>query len=205
MEPFSKTKYGQAIPAPADPVERRTCPRYPFSPEVEVVDVQSVMRLRARLSDISRNGCYVDTINPLAKDSAVTLTITRDNLSFKTQAKVVYSNVGMGMGLLFTTAEPHQLQVLGKWLSELSNRKAADHTPSNLPHRTQAYARRSRIAPGCYGPGCSTERKKYLERFRRNGSFAKAFQVTVSKRSPHSEERFRLAVRSSRLEAKKCP
>jgi len=138
MEPFSKTNYGQAVPAPADPVERRTCPRYPFSPEVEVVDVQSVTRLRATLSDISRNGCCVDTINPLAKDSAVTLTITRDNLSFKTQAKVVYSNVGMGMGLLFTTAEPHQLQVLGKWLRELSNGKAADHTPSNLPHQTQA-------------------------------------------------------------------
>ncbi len=120
MEDLNKTVYGQAKPAPADPAERRSCPRYPFSPEVEVIDIQSHTRLRVRLSDISRNGCYVDTINPFAKGSAVTLTITKDNLFFKTQAKAVYSNVGMGMGLLFTTAEPDHLQVLGKWLSELS-------------------------------------------------------------------------------------
>jgi hypothetical protein len=137
MEPFTKTMYGQRIPAPADPVEKRTCPRYPFSPEVDVVDIQSVMRLRARLADISRNGCYVDTINPFAKGSLVTLTITRDNLSFKTQAKVVYSNSGMGMGLLFTTAEPHQLQVLGKWLSELSGGIAAVPSLPNLSLQPQ--------------------------------------------------------------------
>jgi len=137
MELLSKPLNGQEVPAPANPVEKRTCPRYPFSPEVEVVDVQSVMRLRARLADISRNGCYVDTINPFAKDSAVTLTITRDNLSFKTNAKVVYSNVGMGMGLLFTTAEPHQLHVLGKWLSELSGGKVVEHTASNLSHQPE--------------------------------------------------------------------
>lgn len=136
MESSSKTKNGQEILAPA-PVEKRSCPRYPFSPEVEVVDIQSVMRLRARLADISRNGCYVDTINPFAKGSAVTLTITRGNVSFKTQAKVVYSNAGMGMGLLFTTAEPHQLQVLGEWLSELSNGKVVEHNPPNLALQPQ--------------------------------------------------------------------
>jgi hypothetical protein len=57
---------------------------------------------------------------PFAKGAAVTLTITKDNLFFKTQAKAVYSNVGMGMGLLFTPVEPDHLQVLGNWLSELS-------------------------------------------------------------------------------------
>lgn len=128
---LNKTAYGQALPAPADPAEKRSCPRYPFSPEVEVVDIQSHTRLRARLSDISRNGCYVDTINPFARGSAVTLTIKKDDLSFKTHAKAVYSNVGMGMGMLFTTAEPDHLQVLGKWLSELSGGKVDEQSPSN--------------------------------------------------------------------------
>ena len=131
MELLNKTAYGQAKPAPADPTEKRSCPRYPFSPEVEVIDIQSHTRLRARLSDISRDGCYVDTINPFAKGSAVTLTIKKDNLSFKTHAKAVYSNVGMGMGMLFTAAEPDNLQVLGKWLSELSGAKADEQGPSN--------------------------------------------------------------------------
>ncbi|MGB2620925.1 MAG: PilZ domain-containing protein [Candidatus Acidiferrum sp.] len=120
MELLSKTTRSPSPPAAADPVEKRSCPRFPFSPAVEALDLKSDMRIMGRLSDISRNGCYVDTINPFAKDAAATLTVTRDNQSFKTQAKVVYSKPGMGMGLLFTTAEPDQLRILGSWLNELS-------------------------------------------------------------------------------------
>jgi PilZ domain len=132
MELLNKTKYGQSPPAPAEPVEKRSCPRYPFSPAVEALDLQADTRIMGRLSDISRNGCYVDTINPFAKDAPVTLTISRDNQSFKTQAKVVYSKIGMGMGLLFTTAEPEQLRVLGSWLNELSGGRAYEEETSNL-------------------------------------------------------------------------
>ncbi len=124
METPTKPSLVKAPPPLAVSGGKRSCPRYPFSPEVEVIEVQSDTHLRARLADIGRNGCYADTINPFPKDSDVTLTITRDKLSFKTHAKVIFSNLGMGMGLLFTTAEPDQLQVLGKWLSELSGEKA---------------------------------------------------------------------------------
>jgi hypothetical protein len=132
MELLNKTNYGQPPPAPSELVEKRSCPRYPFSPAVEALDLQADTRIMGRLSDISRNGCYVDTINPFAKDANVTLTVTRDHQSFKTQAKVVYSKIGMGMGLLFTTAEPEQLRVLGSWLNELSGGKVDEEEQSNL-------------------------------------------------------------------------
>jgi hypothetical protein len=129
---LNKTAYGHPVPAPAEQVEKRSCPRFPFSPAVEALDLQADTRIMGRLSDISRNGCYVDTINPFAKDAAVTLTVTRDNQSFKTQAKVVYSKMGMGMGLLFTTAEPDQLRTLGAWLHELSGGRIDDEEQSNV-------------------------------------------------------------------------
>src|SRR5580704_7626270 len=132
MELLNKTMYGQPPPAPVEPVEKRSCPRYPFSPAVEAIDLRADIRIMGRLSDISRNGCYVDTINPFAKDALVTLTISRDNQSFKTQAKVVYSKMGMGMGLLFTTAEPDQLRVLGSWLNELSGGKVDGEEQPNV-------------------------------------------------------------------------
>jgi hypothetical protein len=122
MEVLNKPAAG---PLPAERTEMRSCPRYPFSPSVEAIDVQANTRIMARLSDISRNGCYVDTINPFAANATVTLTITKDGHSFKTEAKVVYSKGGMGMGLLFTTAEPEQLRVLGSWLGELAGSDAA--------------------------------------------------------------------------------
>lgn len=131
MELLNKRVYGQAPPVPAEIIEKRSCPRFPFSPAVEALDLLADTRINGRLSDISRNGCYMDTINPFAKDAVVTLTVTRDNQSFKTQAKVVYSMTGMGMGLLFTTAEPDQLRILGSWLNELSGGRI-DEGESNL-------------------------------------------------------------------------
>jgi hypothetical protein len=109
---------------PRRPNEKRSCPRYPFSPAVEALDVLANTRIIGRLSDIARNGCYVDTISPFAAEAAVALTILRDREAFKTLAKVVYSQIGMGMGLSFTRAEPEQLQILGTWLDELAGENA---------------------------------------------------------------------------------
>lgn len=135
MEQLDNIAYGQT---PAAFAERRSSPRFPFSPAVEITDILADTRLLARLSDISRDGCYVDTINPLAKDAAVTLKITKDNRSFKTHAKVVYSNIGMGMGVLFTAAEPEQLLVLGSWLSELGGEKASEQQAPTLSAQPKA-------------------------------------------------------------------
>jgi hypothetical protein len=132
MELVSKTAHVQLPPALVDPVEKRNCPRFPFSPAVEALDLLADTRIMGRLSDISRNGCYVDTINPFAKDATVTLTVRKDNQSFKTQAKVVYSKMGMGMGLLFTTAEPDQLRILGSWLHELSGGRMDQEEQTNV-------------------------------------------------------------------------
>jgi hypothetical protein len=126
MKELPKTSHGQDRRSSAD---KRSCPRYPFSPAVEAVDVLANTRISGRLSDLGRNGCYMDTISPFAPEAAVTLTITKDNESFKTQAKVVYSQIGMGMGLLFTTAEPEQLRLLGTWLGELGGGKPAERPP----------------------------------------------------------------------------
>jgi len=132
MELLNKTAHRQSPPPASEQIEKRSCPRFPFSPAVEALDLHADTRILGRLSDISRNGCYVDTINPFAKDAAVTLTVTRDNQSFKTQAKVVYSKAGMGMGLLFTTAEPEQLRTLGSWLHELSGGRTEEEEHSNV-------------------------------------------------------------------------
>lgn len=129
MEKVSSTANGKPL---RDPSEKRSCPRYPFSPTVEAHDIQANTRIMGRLSDIARNGCYMDTICPFAPKAAVALTITKDTGSFKTQAKVVYSQVGMGMGLLFTTAEPEQLRQLGMWLGELEGANPGKGTVSNV-------------------------------------------------------------------------
>lgn len=125
-------------PVPGQHAGERSGPRYPFSPSVEAIDVEANTRILARLSDISRNGCYIDTINPFAKNAVVILTITKDNHSFKTRSKVVYSKNGMGMGLLFTTADAEQLRVLGLWLGELAGQMG---TAQDSPYLNVQFSR----------------------------------------------------------------
>jgi hypothetical protein len=117
MEQLAKAANAQVA---LDPVDKRSTPRYPFSTGGEAFDVQANVRITGRLSDIGRNGCYMDTISPFAVNAAVALTVTKEGRTFKTKAKVVYSLTGMGMGMMFTTTEPDQVRLLEAWLNELS-------------------------------------------------------------------------------------
>ena len=107
-------------PAGAEAKEQRNEPRYPVSAIAEVVHLQADTRLNGRVSDLSRGGCYVDTINPFPVGADVKIRITKGNTSFLAQGRVLYAASGMGMGLAFTKIEPERLLVLEEWLRELS-------------------------------------------------------------------------------------
>jgi hypothetical protein len=100
--------------------ERRLHPRYAVSATVEAVEVQSDTRIHGRVSDISRGGCYVEAMSPFAVGADVKMKITKDDKSFAANGKVLYSASGMGMGVTFTEIDASQLQVLEKWIAELS-------------------------------------------------------------------------------------
>ena len=76
--------------------------------------------MNARTSDLGKGGCYVDTFSPFPMKTGVKLRITKEKVSFEAEATVVYSKIGMGMGLAFTFIDPQQMGVLEKWLGELS-------------------------------------------------------------------------------------
>lgn len=101
-------------------VEHRLGPRYQLTATVDLVDLKSRTRVQARTSDLSGGGCYVDTTSPFPVETTVKMRLKKDNRSFEVEARVVYSLVGMGMGLAFTSADPEQVAVLKRWIGELS-------------------------------------------------------------------------------------
>jgi PilZ domain len=101
-------------------VDRRTYPRYHFCGAAEALDANHRTRMNARTSDIGKGGCYVDTFSPFPLKTPVKIRITREKMSFTAEARVVASKVGMGMGLAFTTIDPHEMPVLDGWIGELS-------------------------------------------------------------------------------------
>jgi PilZ domain len=113
-------------PAALTPIERRRYPRYAFTAAVQAVDTAQRCVLNARISDLSRGGCYIDSFSPFPLKTAVKLRITSEKRAFEAHAKVVYSRTGMGMGLAFSSVEKEQSHVLDQWIGELSGAAPAE-------------------------------------------------------------------------------
>jgi PilZ domain len=127
------------------PPERRRNLRFPFSAEVELTESKSGAKIKGRTSDLGLGGCYIDTLSPLAIGTEAKIRIVRENESFEAEVKVVYSQVGFGMGIAFVSAQPKQFQIFQRWLLEMSG--ASNAIPEKgLPET--AYAQRDQTLSG---------------------------------------------------------
>ncbi|HET7107373.1 MAG TPA: PilZ domain-containing protein [Candidatus Acidoferrum sp.] len=102
-------------------VERRSAPRHAMVLAAEVIELPRGAKLSARTADISRTGCYIDTLNPIPPSSRVLVRITHNGEIFEAEAHVVYVSYGLGMGMAFLSCDGEQLARLDRWLSETSN------------------------------------------------------------------------------------
>lgn len=100
--------------------ERRRHLRFPFTASVEAIETESHVKLTGRISDLGLGGCYVDTLNPFAVGTVIKIRLTREEVTFEADAKVVFSQVGMGMGVSFISAMPQQFPIFQRWLNELA-------------------------------------------------------------------------------------
>jgi PilZ domain len=102
-------------------VERRSAPRIAMVLAAEVVELPRGAKLSARTADISRTGCYIDTLNPIPPGSEVRVRITHHDEILLALGRVVYLSPGLGMGIVFLTIEPEHLAKLDRWLAESGN------------------------------------------------------------------------------------
>jgi len=99
--------------------ERRRSPRYMFFASAELLEERSEVRIATRVSELSRNGCYLDMMNPFPMHTVVKLKIwTEENVLIETRASVVYSQANRGAGLSFVDLDPRHLPLLDKWLEK---------------------------------------------------------------------------------------
>lgn len=103
-----------------DVMERRAAPRFPLILAAEITEMLNGATLHARTSDVSRTGCYIDTLNPVPTGTMVRTRLTRNGEVFEAIAKVVYVSPGLGMGLHFAEPPPVQLSILDRWLADVS-------------------------------------------------------------------------------------
>ena len=101
--------------------DKRSSTRAPIIAAVEVIEVATGTRLSARTSDISRSGCYVDTLNPTPSKTVVRVRISHAGEELDLPARIVYVSPGLGMGVRFDDElAPVQIATLDRWVAEAS-------------------------------------------------------------------------------------
>lgn len=120
-------------PVPSNPSERRRSTRYPFTASAEVTELKTLTKIIGRTSDLARGGCFVDVISPFPSGTAVRVRLALEQRTFEAQAKVVYSQNGMGMGIAFLSATPECVKVLDGWLAVLSGNVLPENPTMEAP------------------------------------------------------------------------
>lgn len=109
-------KSGPFQPGPPERREQRRAPRYAFIAAAKEVDVATKTELAGRVSEISENGCFIDTLNPFPEQTQITVTIEHNEQVFRAMGRVVYVMPNMGMGVVFTEMKDEDARVLKEWL-----------------------------------------------------------------------------------------
>jgi hypothetical protein len=121
-----RTENEPLSPAEAISVENRRHARFPLTALVEALEPRSNTQISGRCSDVSLGGCYVDTLSPFPEGTIIRIRLTRENTSFEANAKVVFSQIGMGMGVAFTSSEKDQFRIYQKWIDQLSGNSSPE-------------------------------------------------------------------------------
>jgi hypothetical protein len=122
MHNSSNRKFAGAIGKGVDVLEteRRGTARHMFTAAAEVVELKSGARFSTRTTDLGPGGCFVDTVCPFPVGSKVRVTLQKAKTTFQTPGTVVYSQMGLGMGISFEDQDEARRTALGEWLAEIT-------------------------------------------------------------------------------------
>jgi|HubBroStandDraft_1064217.scaffolds.fasta_scaffold337527_2 hypothetical protein len=101
--------------------ERRSVPRYPYVAGALIIEPLTQTRLSAQTSEISAKGFYIDKLDELPKNTVIQILIHRNSGVFKSWARVVYVEPGIGTGIAFFDTLPAQQQTIAEWIAEIGS------------------------------------------------------------------------------------
>jgi PilZ domain len=99
--------------------ERRRLPRIPFNATSVVTDSSQIVV--AQTSELSRFGCFVQTVKPYPKGTRVHIEMSEGGATFVASGAVAYVS-SEGMGVVFSVVEPDCQAILEAWLSRIPRR-----------------------------------------------------------------------------------
>lgn len=95
--------------------DRRQFARHPCRMESRVSVEGGSAGLTGKITDISLGGCYVETLSPLPSETSVRLFFELDGAVLEPTGRVCSTQIGMGMGIAFTSMTPAEFEALRKF------------------------------------------------------------------------------------------
>jgi PilZ domain len=102
--------------------ERRRTLRVPFVAYAEITEAGTEISIGARVSDISKDGCYVDLRSAFPKGTSVQIKIKTATEFFEASAVVGYTHLHLGMGLIFSEVKFESEAILQRWIASVGQR-----------------------------------------------------------------------------------
>jgi hypothetical protein len=91
--------------------------RLPFEARAEVApEGSSGKSVIAKITDLSLNGCFIQTHYPSQLNALIVVKIYREGEYFEGKARVVHVQETLGMGVSFREVKPHCQSILQKWI-----------------------------------------------------------------------------------------
>jgi PilZ domain len=101
--------------------ERRRVPRVPFKATSVVTQTDSSQMVVAQTTELSRFGCFVQTVKPYPKGTRVHIEVAEAGTTFVASGAVAYVT-SEGMGVVFSMVESDNQAILENWLSRTPRR-----------------------------------------------------------------------------------
>jgi len=121
----------EQLAAPAEPNNRRRFTRHRISFPLELRDERVKTPMRVNATDVSGNGCYVETILPLAVGITLRVEFWVNEEKISTSAVVRTSDPGVGNGIEFMGLTPD------------TKKRVQDHLDSIDPQRANMFERKA--------------------------------------------------------------
>ena len=121
----------EQLAAPTEPNNRRRFTRHRISFPLELRDERVKTPMRVNATDVSGNGCYVETILPLALGTTLRVEFWVNEEKISTSAVVRTSDPGVGNGIEFMGLTPD------------TKKRLQDHLDSIDPQRANMFERKA--------------------------------------------------------------
>jgi c-di-GMP-binding flagellar brake protein YcgR len=100
--------------------ERRRYPRHSVQVQIELREDGSDVPMRAKTTDLSRGGCYVELMMTLPVNTNVTATLWVSNCPVRIRGRVVTRHPQFGNGIKFLEFNDNGENVLAEYLDAIN-------------------------------------------------------------------------------------